>query len=39
MRFEDNADGVRVIDWGTPPSQAAAAAAARPDDVEDEEQV
>ena len=29
MRFEENGDGVRVLDWGTPPSQAAAAA---PDD-------
>ena len=35
MRFEENGGmgGVRVIDWGTPPSQAAAAA---PDDEEEE---
>src|SRR3984893_10803253 len=32
MRFEENGDGVRVLDWGTPPSQAAAAA---PDDEEE----
>src|SRR5919201_190145 len=24
MRFEENGDGVRVLDWGTPPSRAAA---------------
>jgi DNA-directed RNA polymerase subunit alpha len=34
MRFEENGDGVRVVDWGTPPSRAAANA---PDD-EGEEQ-
>ena len=33
MRFEENGDGVRVIDWGTPPSRAAANA---PDDVPEE---
>src|SRR5215218_1291947 len=32
MRFEESGDGVRVLDWGTPPSQAAAAA---PDDEEE----
>src|SRR5215208_4170729 len=33
MRFEEGGDGgVRVLDWGTPPSRAAAAA---PDDMED----
>ena len=32
MRFEENGEGVRVLDWGTPPSQAAAAA---PDDEEE----
>jgi hypothetical protein len=32
MRFEENGDGVRVLDWGTPPSAAAAAA---PDDEEE----
>src|SRR5687768_536413 len=32
MRFEENGKGVRVLDWGTPPSQAAAAA---PDDEEE----
>ncbi|HEY0972778.1 MAG TPA: DNA-directed RNA polymerase subunit alpha [Gemmatimonadales bacterium] len=32
MRFEDTGDGVRVIDWGTPPSQAAANA---PDEEEE----
>jgi DNA-directed RNA polymerase subunit alpha len=32
MRFEENGEGVRVLDWGTPPSRAAAAA---PDDMED----
>ena len=26
MRFEENGDGVRVLDWGTPPSRAAAGA-------------
>jgi DNA-directed RNA polymerase subunit alpha len=33
MRFEESGDGVRVLDWGTPPSRAAAAA---PDDEEPE---
>ena len=33
MRYEDNGEGVRVIDWGTPPSHAAAAA---PDDEEEQ---
>ncbi len=33
MRFEESTDGVRVADWGTPPSRAAAAA---PDDEEEE---
>lgn len=33
MRFEESQDGVRVADWGTPPSRAAAAA---PDDEEEE---
>jgi DNA-directed RNA polymerase subunit alpha len=33
MKFDDNADGVRVTDWGTPPSRAAANA---PDDEEEE---
>ena len=33
MRFEENGDGVRVIDWGTPPSRAAANA---PDDIPEE---
>ncbi len=33
MRFEENGDGgVRVLDWGTPPSRAAAAA---PEDMEE----
>jgi len=32
MRFEENGDGVRVLDWGTPPSRAAAAA---PDEEEE----
>src|SRR5688500_8909985 len=32
MRFEENGEGVRVLDWGTPPSQAAANA---PDDEEE----
>jgi DNA-directed RNA polymerase subunit alpha len=32
MRFEETPDGVRVTDWGTPPSRAAAAA---PDDEEE----
>jgi len=32
MRFEENGDGVQVLDWGTPPSHAAAAA---PDDEEE----
>ena len=32
MRFEENGEGVRVIDWGTPPSRAAANA---PDDEEE----
>jgi len=32
MRFEDGDGGVRVLDWGTPPSRAAAAA---PDDMEE----
>lgn len=31
MRYEETPDGVRILDWGTPPSQAAAAA---PDDEE-----
>jgi DNA-directed RNA polymerase subunit alpha len=31
MRYEESAEGVRVIDWGTPPSRAAAAA---PDEEE-----
>jgi len=34
MRYDENGDGVRVIDWGTPPSRAAAAA---PDDEPMEE--
>ena len=34
MRFEEADGGLRVLDWGTPPSQAAAAA---PDDMEEEE--
>ncbi len=33
MRFDENGEGVRVTDWGTPPSRAAANA---PDDVEEE---
>lgn len=33
MRYEDGPDGVRVIDWGTRPSQAAAKA---PDDEEED---
>ena len=33
MRFEENGDGVRVSDWGTPASRAAAKA---PDDVPEE---
>jgi DNA-directed RNA polymerase subunit alpha len=32
MRYEENGDGVRITDWGTPPSRAAAAA---PDDEEE----
>ena len=32
MRFEENGDGVRVIDWGTPPSRAAAAAPDEPEE-------
>jgi len=32
MRYDDNGEGVRIIDWGTPPSHAAAAA---PDDEEE----
>jgi len=32
MRFEESGDGVRITDWGTPPSQAAANA---PDDDEE----
>ena len=32
MRFEENGEGIRVLDWGTPPSRAAAAA---PDDMEE----
>jgi DNA-directed RNA polymerase subunit alpha len=32
MRYEEVGDGVRIIDWGTPPSRAAAAA---PDDEEE----
>jgi DNA-directed RNA polymerase subunit alpha len=31
MRYEESTDGVRVVDWGTPPSRAAAAA---PDEEE-----
>ncbi|MEJ7811592.1 MAG: DNA-directed RNA polymerase subunit alpha [Gemmatimonadaceae bacterium] len=31
MRYEDSLEGIRVLDWGTPPSRAAAAA---PDDEE-----
>ncbi|MCC7195589.1 MAG: DNA-directed RNA polymerase subunit alpha [Gemmatimonadaceae bacterium] len=34
MRFEEAGDGVRVIDWGTPPSRAAANA---PDDEPEEQ--
>jgi DNA-directed RNA polymerase subunit alpha len=33
MRFDETGDGVRVIDWGTPPKEAVAAA---PDDVNEE---
>ena len=32
MRYEENGEGVRVLDWGTPPSRAAANA---PDDEEE----
>jgi DNA-directed RNA polymerase subunit alpha len=32
MRYEENGEGVRITDWGTPPSRAAAAA---PDDEEE----
>jgi DNA-directed RNA polymerase subunit alpha len=32
MRYEENGEGVRILDWGTPPSRAAANA---PDDEED----
>ena len=32
MRYEENGEGVRIIDWGTPPSRAAAQA---PDDEEE----
>jgi hypothetical protein len=32
MRYDDNGEAVRIIDWGTPPSHAAAAA---PDDEEE----
>lgn len=32
MRFEESEEGLRVLDWGTPPSRAAAAA---PDDEEE----
>jgi DNA-directed RNA polymerase subunit alpha len=32
MRYEETGDGVRIIDWGTPPSRAAAAA---PDEEEE----
>jgi DNA-directed RNA polymerase subunit alpha len=32
MRYEENNEGVRIIDWGTPPSRAAAQA---PDDEEE----
>lgn len=32
MRYEETPDGVRILDWGTPPSRAAAAA---PDDEEE----
>ena len=32
MRWDENGDGVRITDWGTPPSRAAANA---PDDEED----
>ncbi|MGQ0538595.1 MAG: DNA-directed RNA polymerase subunit alpha [Gemmatimonadaceae bacterium] len=35
MRYEENGEGVRIIDWGTPPSRAAAKA---PDEEEEEEQ-
>jgi DNA-directed RNA polymerase subunit alpha len=32
MRWDENGDGVRITDWGTPPSRAAANA---PDDEEE----
>src|SRR5690242_7134155 len=32
MRYEENGEGVRILDWGTPASRAAAAA---PDDMEE----
>ena len=32
MRYEESGEGVRILDWGTPPSRAAAAA---PDDMEE----
>jgi DNA-directed RNA polymerase subunit alpha len=32
MRYEESPDGVRILDWGTPPSRAAANA---PDDEEE----
>jgi DNA-directed RNA polymerase subunit alpha len=35
MRYDENGEGVRVLDWGTPPSRAAAAAL--PDDEPGEE--
>ncbi|HEX2718184.1 MAG TPA: DNA-directed RNA polymerase subunit alpha [Gemmatimonadaceae bacterium] len=35
MRYEDGLDGVRILDWGTPPSRAAVAS--MPDDDETEE--
>ena len=34
MRYDENGEGVRVLDWGTPPSRAAAAA---PDDEPEQE--
>ena len=36
MRYDENGEGIRVLDWGTPPSRAAAAA---PDDDEDDDTV
>jgi hypothetical protein len=35
MRYDENGEGVRVLDWGTPPSRAAAAAL--PDDEPEQE--